>query len=352
MSLSKPPNILIVDDDRRLLRLLEHSLNGGRFSTVTVASGSEAIRWLGQNRPDLMLLDLKLQDIEGKELINHLAGTGRFVPFIIMTGQGDEDAATEMMKRGALDYLVKDGQFIQLAPMVVERALKKLTADSELTATQAALEESRTQVLLVSEREQRRFGAELHDGLGQQLTAIELRCQSLKHDIPKDQVELQDQILQICQLLRDTITQARSMAHGLAPLELGSRGLTNALSELATRMSKTGKIKCTFQSSSRVLVHDIFMAGHLFRIAQEAVNNAVKHSKASEVTIRLRRKKNAVQLEVRDNGRGWSAPPGKNGGIGLQLMNHRASAIGAELEIHSKKGSGVMITCTVPIESQ
>ena len=93
------------------------------FSTVPAHSGKEALTWLLRHRADLMLLDLKLPDIEGKALVDHLADIQRCVPFIVITGQGDERMAVEMMKRGALDYLVKDVDFLQFVPEVVRRAL-------------------------------------------------------------------------------------------------------------------------------------------------------------------------------------------------------------------------------------
>src|SRR5688572_29307829 len=117
------PLILIVDDDRGMLRLIEKTLQRGGFATATAASARDAIQWLQTNRPALMLLDLKLQDMEGKEVINHLADMGMSLPFVVITGQGDERVAVEMMKRGALDYLTKDTQFQEFVPSVVRRAL-------------------------------------------------------------------------------------------------------------------------------------------------------------------------------------------------------------------------------------
>ncbi len=134
-----PASILIVDDDRGLLRLMEKSLRREGHSTAIAASGAEAIAWLKGHSADLLLLDLKLQDIEGKELIAHLAEIQRSFPFIIITGQGDERVAVEMMKRGALDYLVKDVQFQEFLPTVVRRALGHLQKEKRLAAAEAAL---------------------------------------------------------------------------------------------------------------------------------------------------------------------------------------------------------------------
>src|SRR6266536_2468727 len=133
MSDAAPPaTVLIVDDDRGLLRLVEKSLRREGFTTATASSGREAINWLKERAADLMLLDLKLPDIEGKELIGQLAQIQRPVPFIVITGQGDERVAVDMMKRGALDYLVKDVDFPQFIPAVVRRALDQLAKEKRL----------------------------------------------------------------------------------------------------------------------------------------------------------------------------------------------------------------------------
>ena len=347
-----PSTILIVDDDRGLLRLLERALKRQGFVTATAGSGQEAIAWFAKDSADLMLLDLKLQDIEGKELVNHLASVGHSIPFIIMTGQGDERVAVDMMKRGALDYLVKDAQFIDRMPEVVRRALQRLANEKELAATQAALEQSRKEVLAISERERTRFGAELHDGLGQQLTAIELMCQSLKEDLQRANPEMAKQAGQICQFLREAIAQTRSLARDLSPVKLGSGGLPEALNELALRMSQAGRVKCTVHSPASVAIEDELDAGHLYRIAQEAVHNAVKHAGAAEIVITLTQNRGVLRLEISDNGQGFPKTPKPGHGIGLRMMQHRASLIGADLEITSTQGKGVKILCNWPKEKQ
>ena len=142
------PTVLVVDDDPGLLRLVQKALQRDGFSVICAASGREAIDWLTRDRADLMLLDLKLQDIEGKVLVNRLAEIGRSVPFLIITGQGDERMAVEMMKRGALDYLVKDVDFLQLLPEVVWRSFNHLLNEKKLRETEEALRESEERLRL------------------------------------------------------------------------------------------------------------------------------------------------------------------------------------------------------------
>src|SRR5437016_3717045 len=100
-ALISQPIVFVVDDDHGLVRLVERALQREGFATASAASGAAALDWLAANRADLMLLDLKLPDIQGRELVDRLALAGRCPPFIIITGQGDERVAVEMMKRGA-----------------------------------------------------------------------------------------------------------------------------------------------------------------------------------------------------------------------------------------------------------
>src|SRR6185436_3183723 len=134
--------VLIVDDDAGLVRLIQRALQREQFLTATAGSGGEAIEWLSKNKADLMLLDLKLQDLEGQELINRLADINRPTPFIVITGQGDERVAVDMMKRGALDYLVKDANFVELVPTVVRRALSQIDREARVAEAEKRLRES------------------------------------------------------------------------------------------------------------------------------------------------------------------------------------------------------------------
>ena len=331
-----PATIFVVDDDKGLSQLIQKALGREGFSTAAAMSGAEAMSWLERNGPDLMLLDLKLKDMGGEALVNQLAEIHRSVPFIVITGQGDERVAVEMMKRGALDYLVKDAQFIEFVPTVVRRALTHITERKRLEK----------EVLEIGEREQRRIGQDLHDGLGQQLTAIELMCQSLRGDLASLRPDLGKQAAQVCQFLREAIRQTRSLAHGLAPFKVED-GLEAALIELARTTSEVARVKCSVQCASPILLKDKEIAVNLYRIAQEAVNNAVKHGEASEIAIQLFQANNGLRLEVADNGKGMSNRAQQAPGMGLHVMKYRADVIGAELTVGSKAGRGVTIICTL-----
>jgi len=120
-----------------------------------------------------------------------------------------------------------------------------------------------------------------------------------------------------------------------------------ALAELAERINSTGQIQCRLECPAPVPIHEPSVAGHLYRVAQEAVNNAVKHAKASEIVIRFRQTKGGPWMQVSDNGSGMPKTDRQNQGVGLRMMRHRAAAIGANLSVSSTRGSGVTVTCAL-----
>jgi PAS domain S-box-containing protein len=140
-----PATILVVDDDPGIARLITRELQRVGIHSASVSSGEEAVGWMKNHHADLVLLDLKLPGLGGNDLIDRLDGMHDHLPFIIITGQGDERVAVEMMKRGALDYLVKDVNFITLVPTVVQRALARLQEKARLTAAEEALRLSQEQ---------------------------------------------------------------------------------------------------------------------------------------------------------------------------------------------------------------
>lgn len=583
-------NILIVDDDQGLLRLLERTLKREGFITATASSGKAAMEWLARNTADLMLLDLKLRDIDGKELIDRLASVGRSLPFIIVTGRGDEKMAVDMMKRGALDYLVKGVQFVEFVPEVVRHALIQTQQQARLAAAEESLRErearfrlmadqapvliwmsgpdklctwfnrpwleftgrtleqesgngwaegvhpddlarcldhygkafdARTpfvleyrlrrhdgewrwvydqgnpmrtaegtftgyigsciditeqkraaeslrqgaarlrgtldsmiegcqiigfdwrysyvnaaaarhgrrtpeellghtimeihpgienaelfgplrrcmeerkpcrmetefifpdglkalfelsiqpvpegilvlsydnterkrlekEVLEISERERSRIGQDLHDGLCQHLAGIEFRLLGLKQKLQDKAKKQAAEATELARLVREGIEQTRILARGLSPVMLEADGLTNALHELAIDTEKAFDISCSFNCPTPISVQNNAVATHLYRIAQEAVQNAIRHGKAQFIVINLFTQNDRIVLGVKDDGVGFPRKPRKQDGMGLRVMQYRAGMIGGSLVVQRDPEGGTSVVCSLRAES-
>jgi signal transduction histidine kinase len=346
-SVERPRRVLVVDDDEGLLILMSETLRADGYEIITATSASTAREALRTSAPELLILDLKLQDAEGLELVASLRSEPGFVPFVVVTGQGDQKVAVEVMKQGALDYVMKDTGLLDLIPAVVKRALAAVDQDLALKDAQAQHQRLEREILEVTERERQSIGADLHDNLGQRLTALELMCATLKEEA-RSQPPLAKRLDVMGAMLREAIGQTRSLARGLVPVGNDPDALQNGLTELAEQTASAGRVDCRFECAHAVAVSDAFHAGHLYRIAQEAVNNALKHARAAHIVIRLDIKGRTLVLEISDDGIGVGKPAGTRG-IGLGVMRHRASAIGAELTIDSKRGSGVTVRCVLPL---
>jgi signal transduction histidine kinase len=349
MSAPQPPiTILVVDDDPGLSRLIERELRREGFQTAAVSSGKDATEWLQMQRADLLLLDLKLPDMEGPALIESMVSMGRSVPFIIITGQGDERVAVDMMRRGALDYLVKDVNFIEFVPTVVRRALSRLDKEHRLAAAEADRQRLEHEILQISEREQQRIGRDLHDDLGQQLAGLSIMSAMLSRSLSAREAPEAPEATKISDLLKKTVAMTRSLARGLHPVAAEPDGLMSALHDLAARMTTLFSIICQFDCTGEVQVNDNTAATHLYRIAQEAVSNGVKHGQAKHVRIGLSADAEALTLTVKDDGIGIGTLDPQRQGMGLRIMHYRAGMIGARLTIEKQPGGGTRLTCILP----
>ena len=194
-----------------------------------------------------------------------------------------------------------------------------------------------------TESERRRIGNELHDDLGQCLTGISLIAEVLSRELGKANQYLSEHADAIQRAASEAIVQVRRLAHGLIPVALEPGGFGDALAQLARASSVQG-IDCKFEFDEPVDIKNPDVAANLFRIAQEAVSNAMRHAKARNITIRLDEIEGKVVLSVADDGRGfvWPQPQTANG-RGMGIMDFRTLLISYRLDIVSTPGRGTLI---------
>jgi signal transduction histidine kinase len=237
---------------------------------------------------------------------------------------------------------------LQTRTMAAERqALRKLE-DEIATRRQCEAEIAR-----IGEDERRRLGAELHDGLCQQLTAALLHCTTVEHRLSAQNLPEAALVGRLRAMIEEAIGTSYDVSKGLCLVDLSPEGLVSALERLARQTQAVSGISCRLQSEGRVTLKDPQTALNLFRIAQEAVANAVKHANGRAIQIAVQAAADVLTLRVQDDGAGLQASAGRSvGGMGLRLMAHRAAAMGGQLTFEHADGGGTVVSCRVPVESE
>jgi PAS domain S-box-containing protein len=235
----------------------------------------------------------------------------------------------------------------EMEQRVLERTRELVAMNNELERTMADRQQLERELLEVSEREKRRIGEDLHDMICQELSATALFLKSTAQRIADESVAAAKTLEESAQTVNRNVGIARELARGLQAVELTASGLKNALRDLAAGACENSGIQCHVKIARGVQVPDDTVALHLYRIAQEAVTNAVKHSEAKNILITLDRNKTHTCVSVQDDGKGF-VPRRRGKGLGLHMMRYRANSLGGELKIERRRTGGTDITCIIP----
>lgn len=202
-------------------------------------------------------------------------------------------------------------------------------------------------LLSISDTEQRRLGADLHDGLGQHLTGIACLATALRDRLNSEKSQQAGMANEIASLVNSGIELTRALARGLCPVQVEQNGLPAALEDLAYQVQRLQGVQCHFNAIGPTRSMEPNVALHLYRITQEAVNNAIRHGAAQQIDITLDTLRSPHQLIIEDNGRGFDPGALREGrGVGLGLMNYRAAIIGGMFKINPQPRGGTRVECT------
>jgi signal transduction histidine kinase len=365
MSLDARVPILLVDDRAENLLTLETVLKEPRYELVRASSGQEALEKLAQREYALVLLDVQMPDMDGFETARRikLYPASRQPPIIFITAVNKELVHVfRGYKFGAIDYVLKpfDDDILRAKVAVIVDLFQKTAQlqkrEQELSQLNAQLSQEirerkrlEDEIMTVSEREQQRIGQDLHDGLCQQLMGLALSCKMLAWQVGKKAPEEAEKIARFSDTITQIITETRELVKGLLyPAMLESGDLAMALYELASVTEIQTAIACQVEVQGPIILQDRAVALHLYRIAQEAVTNAVKHSKAAHILIKVdgRDEASGLRLVITDDGIGL--PKDKRcsqSGMGLRIMRHRANMIGASFQVDRASRGGTTVVC-------
>lgn len=247
--------------------------------------------------------------------------------------------------------VTRHGGFI-LIVAIVGSALR---AKSDIAAERIALLEHsqrlEREIVNISEVEQRRIGQDLHDGLCQYLAGLTCSASSLRDDLQKLNLQSDANAAdELVTLLQDAVVQTRDLARKLVPAHVSRLGLVLALESLARSVTRLHGVNCRFRSNVSSANCDEHTAMHLYRIAQEAINNATRHGKAGNIFLFLNGGDFSLRLRVVDDGAGISESDSE--GMGLDIMRYRARLMSGQLTIRQRKGRGTIVSCTARTDSQ
>jgi len=231
----------------------------------------------------------------------------------------------------------------ELEAKVGERTRELLDANENLRREIAIKNRLQKQIMEISEKEQRRIGQDLHDSLSQQLGGIIFMGQVLYEKLKRINLDEAQDARKLIGHLQNALTHTRDLAKGLYPT-LGEGGLASSLNELAVAIGELFSVAVTVDCPDVVMTTDEEVTIHVYRIVQEALNNAIRHGKATRIAVRLARQRGRVVLTISDNGVGFPEKPNRKG-MGLNIMEYRAASIGASFAVSSQRNSGSVVTC-------
>lgn len=317
-------------------------------ATLLLLSPQGRIRYV--NRP---LAGIERDALVGRDLqeLLPLESRGRVTAALAAVRPGGEPAVVRLRLEwagpGAGAYEAR------VSPVVVDRRLDALALMLVNVSDRSRLERA---VFEATQREQNRIGSDIHDSLGQSLTGAMLVARSIATSLENGDSAgpgTAAAAAELVGMLSDAVRDARRIARGLAPLIFDRVGLQGAIEEVLRRMTAAGAVRVEFDcdaEAARTVRPQV--AEHLFRIAQEAITNAVRHARPSVLRVELHRDGDAIVLRVADDGLGLPQPLEPLPGTGLATMRFRADLIGAALALLPARPKGTVVECRVRADGE
>jgi len=237
---------------------------------------------------------------------------------------------------------------VLLTASPIKHLTSEVTGASVITRDITLRKRLEEKLLEISADERRRLGHDLHDGLGQFLLGIALKTKILEETLTKGKSAEAWRAKEVVGLVNTAIAQIRNLAHGLDPIHVEANGLVAALRNLAAQTRELFQVECAFACQREHLDVNAQTGIAFYRIAQEAIHNAIRHGQARQINVELAVDGMRLCLKIFDNGKGFSPDSKSYSGMGLHIMQFRANSIGGHLTVESQPNKGARIECTVP----
>jgi signal transduction histidine kinase len=354
--------ILLVDDDEDDYVALRDMFSGFKDWKVHLEwapSYEQALQAMNPGQYDLCLMDYRLDKSTGIELMHEFQDNGFTAPIIVLTGQGDHEVDLQAMQEGASDYLEKGALNPQLLERSIRYAIERAKQMDALRQSEKQLKVLSSKLMDAQENERKRLAHELHDSIGASLTAVKFGLERELSRVRGGEAAPDGALLeQLAAIVEATVKDLKTIYGNLRPLIIDDLGVLPAIRSLIRQFSEV-QHQVKFENSLVVEEEEIpeSLKIVIYRLCQEALNNISKHSKATEVELSLSKKKNAIVLIIRDNGRGFDlrevlAAEGHRSKLGLESMKERVEMSGGSFTILSSKAKGTTIRAIWPVSKE
>jgi signal transduction histidine kinase len=345
--------VLIVDDDPIGRDAMDAMLSPEGYQLEYASNGPQALEKAGLLTPDLILLDVMMPEMDGLEVCRRLRATPRLaeVPVLMLTALDDRSAMLQGLEAGADDFLSKPVDRQELRARV--RTITRLNRYRTLLQQRESLRAMAERVVTAQEQERQRLSRELHDDLGQALTAHILHLRNLQGSLPLPDENLTQQLNTLIADANETLDKMRLLAQGLRPLILDTLGLPVAITAYCNEFQHRTNLSVHIEIApglDDVNIPDIY-AITLYRILQEALTNVIKHAQASQVWVELAEDEGQLNLTIQDNGVGFNPNAHDIQGIGLHGIRERLEVVAGRLGVRSAPSRGVVLSASVPFSA-
>jgi len=345
------------EDDHFLVDRLLAEVSSTQYKLTWVQTYEDGLKELEEGTYDVCLLDYHLGSKSGLEILSKVEESQATPPIIVLKGHGDYLVDLKAMKYGAADYLVKDQMSEHLLERAIRYSMDRKRSKDALLESERQLKHLSSALLKVQENERKMVAAELHDNLGQLLTAIKFKIESVLVRMGLDQSCNRD-LNSIILNIQLAVEQVRNMYTQLMPTLLDDLGILATLSWFCRKFREGHpniEAELELKVSEQEISADLRLV--IFRIVQEALNNAAAHSKANCARVSLIIENGYIKLDVGDNGTGFDVSQAmslacENSGLGLMSMKRRAELSGGSFEIASSEDGGTFVRVRWPLAAQ
>ncbi len=340
--------ILVVDDEPSARETILAILEGQGYILEAATNGPEAIQMANKITPDLILLDVMMPGMDGFKVCHHMREDARLreVPILLLTALDDRDSRLRGLRAGADDFVAKPFDPQELRTRV--GTITRLNRYRTLLEQREHIKEMAERVIEAQEEERLRISREIHDDIGQALTAHQIQLQFIRDNIPDDRSDLKKSLQDLVVETSQTFAKLRLLAQDLRPPLLDTFGVAPALKAYCSDFSRRTGLFTNFDSDETIPEVSDTISVTLYRVLQESLSNITRHADASQAWVSLNADEDEICLTVQDNGQGFHPENVTHKGLGLQGMKERVTLSGGTFNLRSTSGEGTILTIRFP----